>query len=97
VNAHDKDEAEIVDQPMTHNGLMCFFNAERECGADCMAYTTEATESKQLSTQQKNCTVLVAVERLGRFMGNVSTDFHKMQADRVRQSQPSPPDPLKRA
>lgn len=51
------------------NGLMCFLNGDRQCGADCMAYTTEAAQSQYLSQQQAHCSFVVAVERLGRNTG----------------------------
>lgn len=96
----DEDEEGILDSPAASNGLFCFLDSSRECGADCMAYTTEASENKAMSTQQRNCLVLVSVDRLGRFMGNMATSAHKMQtraatdaADRARQSQPTPPNP----
>lgn len=92
--APSNPDDEIVDIQTSHNGLLCFLDGARECGADCMAYTVEPTESKNLSIQQKNCTLLVAVERLGRFMGNLSTDVHKMKADGAR-NVPPPPDPLR--
>jgi hypothetical protein len=101
VNAPADEEDEIVEGATSHNGLMCFLDSSRDCGADCMAYTAEASENKAMSTQQRNCLVLVSIDRLGRFMGNMATSAHKMQtraateaADRVRQSQSAPPNPL---
>jgi hypothetical protein len=83
------------------NGLFCFLNGERECGADCMAYLTEPnSESPHLGLQQKNCILLVSVERLGRSTAGIASLVNKAQqasakeaADRMRQSHPSPPDP----
>lgn len=51
------------------NGLVCFFNMDRPCGPDCMAYTTTPSESVGMNLQQKHCIALVSVERLGRFSG----------------------------
>jgi hypothetical protein len=96
----DEDEGSIIDAPVAQNGLMCFLNAERECGADCMAYTLEGTESKTMGLQQKNCLLLISVERMGRYAGNIASAANKMQqrsateaADRVRLGVNPPPDP----
>jgi len=54
-------------------GLYCFLNGERECGPDCMAFLPEpsADKAQTLSLQQRSCTVIVATERIGRFMGGL--------------------------
>lgn len=54
---------------VSSNGLICFFNPDRVCSSDCMAFTTQATESPSLNAQQKHCSLLVSVERVGRFTG----------------------------
>lgn len=84
------------------NGLYCFLDMTRECGPDCMAYTITGGESNVLSTQQKNCTLLIAAERLGRYVGSAASTLNKMQqraaadsADRARQPMPIP-DPMGR-
>lgn len=102
MNASDADEGDIQDpdaEPVK-NGLYCFFNGERECGADCMAYTGEPSENKALSMQQRSCVLIVSVDRLGRYLGNLATAAVKMQvkaatdsADRARQAATPPPDP----
>lgn len=77
------------------NGLMCFLNDKRECGADCMAFTAEPNESPNLSMQQRNCVLLVAVERLGRYHGGISSMLNKIyqrSTDQARQG--APPNPL---
>lgn len=84
------------------NGLYCFMDMSRECGPDCMAYTINSAESPALSAQQKNCTLLIAAERLGRYIGSAASSLNKMQqrasvdsADRARQPMPIP-DPMGR-
>ena len=48
--------------------LYCFIAAERVCGPDCMAFTTVPAEMKSstLDDNQRHCSLLVNVERLGR-------------------------------
>lgn len=65
---HEPDEMEDTPE---NSGLFCFFNMDRPCNADCMAYTDENAETPYLSNQQKACTLLVAVERLGRYSGGI--------------------------
>jgi len=81
------------------NGLMCFLNDTRECGADCMAYLTEPPEdgSKLLGAQQRNCVLIVSAERLGRYASGIVQLMLKSEADKKRSSQPTPPNPLGKA
>jgi hypothetical protein len=80
---------EMDDNPET-NGLVCFMNIDRPCGADCMAYAQEDSESKYLSDQQKGCTVLVSIERLGRYAGGIMKTIKDSQADTARARQVAP-------
>lgn len=106
----DPEEDTGSDEPLIHqpdlkdddprNGLMCFLNADRECGPECMAYTTMPAEAVHLDVQQKHCVLLVGVNRLGRHTGVMAklindavTHNRKMVADSARQA-PTPPDPL---
>ena len=73
----------------SRNGLMCFLSVDRECGSDCMAFTTTPAESPVLNTQQKNCAALVALERVGRYGGIVV----KLARDFIKDAQPPPPPP----
>lgn len=77
-----------------HNGLYCFINSDRECGAACMAYTTIGAESPSLNDQQKNCAVLVALERSGRFSGVLVKMIGNFLSDNSRRNQPAPQKPL---
>lgn len=83
-----------------HNGLICWLDSTRECGADCMGYVEDPSESKALSRQQQNCVLLVSVERLGRYVGHLAStarDIHhgaaNAAADQARSRQKPPPDP----
>lgn len=75
------------------NGLMCFMDADRECGPDCMAYSTFASESPYLNQQQKNCSLIVGVERLGRYAGGIMKIIKDTKHDNER-SKGNIPDPM---
>ena len=89
----DESQVEQPEDEETTNGLYCFLNPERECGADCMAYTTLPAESPYLADQQKNCTIIVGVERLGRHTGGVLSLLKKSSQDAARKEQKPPPSP----
>jgi hypothetical protein len=78
----------------TRNGLMCFIDGDRECGADCMAWVTFPSESPYLSEQGKNCAVLVGVERLGRYSGGIMKTLKNTKEDTARDQQQAPSDPM---
>lgn len=63
------------------SGLMCFLDDTRECGADCMAYLPEPADPTvtSLGPQQKNCILIVSVERLGRYSAGVVSILRKGQ------------------
>lgn len=85
---HSPDELEDDD---TH-GLVCFLSHERPCGADCMAFITQPSESPALNEQQKCCIALVSLERLGRYSGGLLKMVNNFIAD-VERGTPSPKDP----
>src|SRR5262245_32565672 len=74
------------------DGLMCFINPDRQCGADCMAYTTSGSESPYLNEQQGHCAVIVGIERLGRYTGGLLSVMKKESAD-AKRGVPSPQSP----
>lgn len=78
------EEPDVLEDDAENNGLVCFMNMDRPCGADCMAYTGETSESKYLSSQQKDCIVLVSAERLGRYAGGILSIIKNSQADQGR-------------
>jgi hypothetical protein len=83
---------EELDDDPDKNGLICFLNTDRQCGADCMAYTTIASESPYLNEQQKHCVLIVGAERLGRHSGGILSLLKKTDADSKRAAA-SPLDP----
>lgn len=94
---HSPDE--LDDDP--RNGLVCFLNDVRQCGADCMAYTTSSAESPTFGPQQKHCSLLVGIDRLGRHTGiaaRILSDMTAKQrtamADQARAQQKPPAGPL---
>jgi hypothetical protein len=84
-------DTEEEEQPA--NGLYCFLDSARECGPDCMSYTSTESESKSLSHQQKNCTLLVSVDRISRYVGQAASTYQKRSGDQARTSHTPPKDP----
>lgn len=78
------DPPDQLDDDPERNGLACFLNADRVCGADCMAYTTMPSESPYLNDQQKHCVVIVGAERLGRHTGGLLSFLRKGKQDAER-------------
>lgn len=83
---------ELDDDP--RNGLICFLNMDRQCGPDCMAYTTFGSEAPQLNEQQKHCTIIVSVERVARFSGGLLSIVRRTTADAKRAGGQAPPGPM---
>jgi hypothetical protein len=81
------------EEPVRENGLFCFLNSARPCSSECMAYTVSPAESQSLGDQQKNCVLIVGVERLGRFSGAIMTLLKNKAADEARSSAKPPPNP----
>lgn len=83
------------------NGLTCFLDGARECGPDCMAYQTFPPEGPDYQEQQwAHCQLLVNAHRVGKHLTILAASADAMlrrakteAADRVRQSQPTPPTP----
>lgn len=76
------------------NGLICWLHPERECGPDCMAFTTAPAESPVLNDQQKNCAAIVSLERMGRFGGLLVQILKRYFQDSQRADQPPPQKPF---
>ena len=92
---HRPDE---VDDDPVRNGLTCFMDQIRQCGADCMAYTTYSDGS--LAGQSGNCMLLVNAERSGKhlvILAKLTNDMinssKRAAADQRREAQvpPTPP------
>jgi len=91
-NATYVEPPEELDDDPERNGLNCFLNDVRVCGSDCMAYTTFASESPYLNDQQKHCSAIVGIERLGRYAGGILSLLKNDKADAGR-AKKAPPDP----
>ena len=84
------------------NGLICFLDAKRQCGADCMAYTTDSSATgSDLNVQQGHCALVVGVHRTAKHLVIIANLLNeqrsadrKKDADMKRTMQPSPPNPL---
>jgi hypothetical protein len=92
---HRPDE---VDDDPVRNGLTCFMDQLRPCGADCMAYTTYSDGS--LMGQAGNCILLVNAERSGKhlvILAKLTNDMingaKRAAADQRREAQVSPSPP----
>ena len=76
------------------SGLVCFLDAKRVCGPDCMAFSVAPDGGPLLSEEQRRCVLLSAAERLGRHSGlalkavkDATARAERHRADRARQSQ----------
>lgn len=95
----DDPDFKVTEEEPKKNGLFCFMDPARECGADCMSFLTEPAESPLLNKQQQNCVILVSIERLGRYASGTARALDRLSkdaADRARSGQP-PPNPLGKA
>lgn len=81
------------------NGLMCFMEGSRQCGADCMAFLGFGNEVAVpgLSVQQSQCSLLVNVERIGKHSVIIASllskkikDEKNAEIDRKREAQFQP-------
>jgi len=79
-------------------GLICFLNDARPCGADCMAYIERPDGPDYVDQQWANCMLLVNAHRGGKHLvvlASVGADLCKAArveaADRARLYQPVPP------
>lgn len=76
------------------DGLYCFLNPERACGADCMAYETPPNYKDFIGKQWARCVLLVNAHRVGKHLpilaGSLGTLVTQEQ-DKARMPQPPPP------
>lgn len=80
------------------NGLFCFKDVTRPCGADCMAFLPQVPEGAQYQgAQWAHCQVLVNSDRSARHLviiTNLLSDVVKMQkseaAKAIRTQKPPP-------
>lgn len=102
----------LADKPAPHhptlreedrkNGLYCFLNDKRACGADCMAFIAAPDGADYRDQQWANCLLLVNAHRGGKHLivlasaaGQAIQNAKNEAADRVR-TQPGPPSPTGR-
>lgn len=89
------DEEERAYHPHTKevNGLHCFKDHARACGADCMAFQTEKPEGADYRGQWANCAILVNEHKSAKHLiiiaQGVST-LLKREQDRARTTQTPP-------
>ena len=88
-----EDSMEETRTTVDENGLYCFLDKERPCSSECMAYTPDPVASPYLNGQQVNCTLVVGVERVGRYLGVLATIVKQSHDDHARRASPPPPDP----
>lgn len=78
------------------NGLICFLNHERPCGADCMAFTTDKPASQEYVGQWSNCRVLTSLHQGAKhltILAHAGGQLVKGQVDNNRRNQSTPPAP----
>lgn len=81
-------------------GLYCFFDKERACGPDCMAWSRPPAAPDFKDQQWASCVLLVNAHRLGKHavvLASQGMDLLKhlkvKSADDARNNQPPPPVP----
>ena len=77
----------------TANGLYCFKDMTRPCGADCMAYQLEKPEGPDYRSQWANCSILVNEHKSAKHLIIIAqgvTTLLKQGQDRIRTSQAPP-------
>lgn len=90
----DRLDAEALDK----NGLICFLDHDRPCGADCMAFGEPPEGVDYQGKQWANCLLLTSAHRGSKHLvvlASIGSDLVKKarteQADRLRAQQPPPP------
>lgn len=80
------------------DGLVCFLDVARPCGADCMAWDARPEGPDYADKQWANCMLLVNAHRGGKHLvvlASVGSDLLRKAkneaADRARTNQPPPP------
>lgn len=105
---HDAEEGtpfihspNLMDDDPKKNGLVCFLDKARPCGADCMAFISNAEPSAHIGPQASQCLLLVSAEKLTRHviivakLGSDALSLTKKKTqDEKRESQVSPTSPV---
>jgi len=75
------------------NGLYCFKDQHRPCGADCMAFQTEKPEGPDYRGQWANCVILTSEHKAAKHLTIIAKGVDallKQGQDRARTSQVPP-------
>lgn len=82
------EQPHIKDDDHETNGLNCFLDGNRECGADCMAYISSPPDILGLEGQPANCFLLLSSHQLTHRVGVLA----KAVVD-ASKTHPKPPNP----
>jgi hypothetical protein len=89
VTAHHPDLRELPKD----QGLACFLDHGRICGADCMAFSTTRPEGQDYVAQQwAQCMILTNFHKVGKHSHIIATELVRKNRDDARK-QPPPPLP----
>lgn len=85
-------------KPEDKNGLYCFLDSKRPCGADCMAYVPAPDGPDYKDQQWASCMLLVSAHRGAKHVALLAVQgqelLHRTKtaaADAARANQPKPP------
>jgi len=92
---------DLIDDDHEKNGLCCFLDGARQCGPDCMAFTTLRPEGQDyVGHQWANCLLLVSAHRgakhltiLAQVTDGLLRKTRVQAADEARVAQAPPPPP----
>jgi len=90
---HEEEEMAYHPDIKEKNGLYCFKDQARACGADCMAFLTHKPEGPDYRDQWAHCMVLVDQHRSAKhlvILAQGATVLLKQNQDRARTSQAPP-------
>ena len=69
------------------NGLICWMNMNRPCGADCMAYLSSPPEGKDYIGQWAHCQFLVDSHRLSKHVAILAQSAVKKDREVIKSKQ----------
>jgi hypothetical protein len=75
------------------NGLYCFLDCDRECGADCMAYASPPQGNDYNGRQWAQCKLVVAAHQTAKHLTVLAQIVKDDSDDRKRTGQPAPQAP----
>ena len=74
--------------------LLCFITPDRECGADCMAYTMPPPGKEYDEQQWANCKLLTSLHQGGKHLTIIASIMSNADADTRRRQQAPPANPV---